>query len=40
MTDEYDVIIVGAGNSALCAALAAQERGANVLILELSLIHI
>ena len=34
MTDEYDVIIVGAGNSALCAALAAQERGANVLILE------
>ena len=24
----YDVIVVGAGNAALCAALSAQERGA------------
>ena len=29
-----DVIVVGAGNAAFCAALAAQERGANVLMLE------
>jgi tricarballylate dehydrogenase len=29
-----DVIVVGAGNAAFCAALAAQERGAKVLMLE------
>ena len=29
-----DVIVVGAGNAAFCAALAAQESGANVLMLE------
>ena len=29
-----DVIVVGAGNAAFCAALAAQERGATVLMLE------
>ncbi|MGB7097848.1 MAG: FAD-dependent tricarballylate dehydrogenase TcuA [Xanthobacteraceae bacterium] len=29
-----DVIVVGAGNAAFCAALAAQERGAHVLMLE------
>ena len=29
-----DVIVVGAGNAALCAALAAQEAGASVLVLE------
>lgn len=32
--DRYDVIVVGAGNAALCAALAAQEAGARVLVLE------
>lgn len=29
-----DVVVVGAGNAALCAALAARERGARVLVLE------
>ena len=29
-----DVIVVGAGNAAFCAALAAQEQGATVLMLE------
>src|SRR5205809_2915702 len=31
---DYDVVVVGAGNAACCAALAAQERGASVLMLE------
>ena len=31
---DYDVVVVGAGNAALCAALAARENGARVLILE------
>src|SRR5271167_3473073 len=29
-----DVIVVGAGNAAFCAALSAQEQGAKVLMLE------
>src|SRR6202163_1584461 len=29
-----DVIVVGAGNAAFCAALAAQEQGAKVMMLE------
>ena len=33
-TGPYDVIVVGAGNAALCAALAAREHGAKVLVLE------
>src|SRR5882724_5367722 len=31
---EADVIVVGAGNAAFCAALAAQEQGASVVMLE------
>lgn len=30
----YDVVVVGAGNAALCAAIAAKEKGAEVLVLE------
>ncbi len=33
-TNKYDVVVVGAGNAALCAALSARERGARVLVLE------
>lgn len=31
---EWDVVVVGAGNAALCAALSARESGASVLVLE------
>lgn len=34
MHHPYDVAIVGAGNAALCAALAARETGARVVVLE------
>jgi tricarballylate dehydrogenase len=34
VSDQYDVIILGAGNAALCAAIAALEKGAKVLALE------
>lgn len=33
---ETDVLIVGAGNAAMCAALAARESGADVIVLERS----
>src|SRR5580704_11831665 len=33
---EHDVIVVGAGNAATCAALSATENGASVLQLEIS----
>ena len=31
---KFDVVVVGASNAALCAALAAAEHGARVLVLE------
>jgi tricarballylate dehydrogenase len=33
-TDEYDVIVVGGGNAALCAAISARNEGSRVLLLE------
>ena len=33
-TGDYDVIVVGAGNAAFCAAMTAREAGATVLMLE------
>jgi tricarballylate dehydrogenase len=34
MNHEADIIVVGAGNAAMCAALAAKEKGAKVIVLE------
>ena len=34
---DAEVIIVGSGNAALCAAIAAREKGADVLVVERSL---
>jgi tricarballylate dehydrogenase len=39
MAEEYDIIVVGGGNAALCAALAAREAGCRVLVLERSTEH-
>ena len=33
---DYDVLVVGGGNAALCAALTAREMRASVLILQAS----
>lgn len=32
--DFYDIIVIGGGNAALCAAMAGRETGATVLVLE------
>jgi len=34
LQSRYDVVVVGGGNAALCAALSAHENGARVLVLE------
>src|SRR5712692_8970044 len=34
MATSYDVIVIGGGNAAMCAALSALEHGARVLVLE------
>ncbi len=39
MAENYDVIVVGGGNAAMCAALSARESGARVLVLERSPEH-
>src|SRR5437763_5889236 len=36
---EHDLIVVGAGNAATCAALSARENGASVLMLEVAPEH-
>ncbi|HSQ04975.1 MAG TPA: FAD-dependent tricarballylate dehydrogenase TcuA [Burkholderiales bacterium] len=33
-SDSYDFVVIGGGNAALCAALAAREQGLRVLVLE------
>jgi tricarballylate dehydrogenase len=39
VSENYDVIVVGGGNAALCAALAARGAGGRVLVLERSTEH-
>src|SRR5437868_13093447 len=34
--EEFDVIVIGAGNAATCAALSARENGARVVMLEIA----
>ena len=34
MATSYDVVVVGGGNAAMCAALSAREQGARVLVVE------
>jgi len=34
VSTSYDVVVVGGGNAALCAALSAREAGARVLVIE------
>src|SRR5436309_5750537 len=34
LTQKYDVLVVGGGNAALCAAISARRAGASVLVLE------
>src|SRR5882672_8328218 len=34
LTQKFDVVVVGGGNAALCAAISARRAGASVLVLE------
>src|SRR3712207_919841 len=34
MPKDWDIIVVGSGNAALCAAIAAKEKGRDVLVIE------
>jgi tricarballylate dehydrogenase len=34
LTRPYDVLVIGGGNAALCAAITAREAGARVLLVE------
>ncbi|MFV0295424.1 MAG: FAD-dependent tricarballylate dehydrogenase TcuA [Hyphomicrobiaceae bacterium] len=34
LREDYDVLVIGGGNAALCAAIAARRAGASVLVLE------
>src|ERR1700754_177301 len=34
LTRRFDVLVIGGGNAALCAAIAARRDGASVLVLE------
>src|SRR3954465_9005242 len=34
LTRRYDVLVIGGGNAALCAAISARRAGASVLVLE------
>lgn len=34
LLSHYDMVVVGAGNAALCAAIAGSEQGGNILVLE------
>ena len=36
MDRRYDVLVIGGGNAALCAAISARREGASVLVLEVS----
>ena len=36
LTKKYDVLVVGGGNAALCAAISARRGGASVLVLEVA----
>jgi tricarballylate dehydrogenase len=38
-SETYDVLVLGGGNAALCAALTAREAGASVLVLESATRH-
>ena len=36
LSQVYDILVIGGGNAALCAAMTARETGASVLVLEAS----